>query len=708
MVYPGNPELSGQAQERVMTAFRQVVAKLQDGRREEALIGLEFVLRLDASFAPATNLQQQLASGSAEIDLSEIIAQLRAPTTDAINELLVEAVEQFNQRQFLEAKETVERVLNDLPGHPDARQLANQIQDCLKVESQVGQFLAQAREALDLGDPQEAANFVLMAQALDPHHPGISPMLEAIQSAGGSTASLRPPDTGRDGEDDDIAISFATVDDREPGFAADMAAAAAAPQPGAVESPASPPTRAPSDDFFGGGDLAFGEEPGAEGMGDLSDLFEVDAPPPQPVVPETSAAPDQGVEEAGRIQQLLTTGSAAFERGDYQGAIDAWSRIYLIDPAHEEATERIEEARRRKEEIDRRVEHMLYDAQEATVAGDTAKARRLVDEVLALQANHIEAIELRDSLADAGEGTLSALGLDTGAPSMPDLEDDLFQEDLPAADTHGAAEMALEERGSGVPSTGPPAQRTGGLPARAILFAVVGLVVLALGIWFGTRLLSSDTEAKQTEALNRALVQAEGLFKQGHVEEAIELLQEFPATGLDQTRITNRLARYQQALAPPTPTPVPQTLVNARAALEEGRWLAAYRAAIEGLKSSPQDTGLLEVRSRVLEHEPRLATLYNHLQSDDPRAAVNVARDLARDYPNSPEVTAELDRVLFNAAIAELRGYNLTGGEGLLRELAHRHPDDAEVSRTLELIEKYKSRPGDPLMETYISSLAPR
>jgi tetratricopeptide (TPR) repeat protein len=707
MVYPGNPELSGQAQERVMTAFRQVVAKLQDGRREEALIGLEFVLRLDPSFAPAKNLQHQLASGSAEIDLSEIIAQLRAPTTDAINQFLVEAVELFNQRQFLDAKEMVERVLADLPGHPEARQLLGQIQNCLKVEGQVGQFLAQAREALDLGDPQEAANFVLMAQALDPHHPGISPMLEAIQSAGGSTANLGPLDGGHDAENDDIAISFATVDDRDPGFAADLADAAA-PLQDDFASPAQPATQEPHDDFFGAGEVDFGGEPGGDEMGDLSDLFEVDAVAQQPAAPERPPIPDQGNQEASRIEQLLATGSTAFDQGDYQGAIDAWSRIYLIDPAHDEATERIDEARRRKEEIDRRVEHMLYDAQEAAVSGDSTKARRLVDEVLALQPNHIEAIELRDSLDSAGAGAVAARDVDADVPSMPDLEDDLFQEDLPADRELAVAHVDLADHEASSPSGALPAPARRGLPVRALVFALIGLVVLALGVWFGSRLLSSNTEADQTEALNRALVQAEALFKQGHTEEAIELLHEFPATGLDQTRIARRLARYQQALAPPTPTPVAQTLVDARAALEEGRWLAAYRAAMEGLKRSPQDSGMLEVRAKVLEHEPRLATLYNLLQSGDTRAAVNVARDLARDYPDSPEVGAELDRVLFNAAVDELRGYNLTGGEGLLRELSRRRPDDAVVARTLELIEKYKSRPVDPLMETYIASLGSR
>ena len=67
MAYPGDQELSVEAQNRVLAAFRQVVARMQEGQREDALIGLEFVLRMDPNFAPAINLQHQLSSGSGEV-----------------------------------------------------------------------------------------------------------------------------------------------------------------------------------------------------------------------------------------------------------------------------------------------------------------------------------------------------------------------------------------------------------------------------------------------------------------------------------------------------------------------------------------------------------------------------------------------------------------------------------------------------------------
>ena len=172
-----------------MTAFKQVLTNLQAGQREEAMIGLEFVLRLDPKFSPAANLKRQLASSSNEIDLGDIIAQLQAPTTEAINGLLIEAVDDFNSREFLGAKEKVEKVLIDLPGHQEARDLRDQIDKALKIEGQVGQFLIQAREALANGDPQEAANFVMMAQALDPHHTGIASTLKEIDETGGLALS---------------------------------------------------------------------------------------------------------------------------------------------------------------------------------------------------------------------------------------------------------------------------------------------------------------------------------------------------------------------------------------------------------------------------------------------------------------------------------------------------------------------------------------
>ena len=64
-----------------------------------------------------------------------------------------------------------------------------------------------------------------------------------------------------------------------------------------------------------------------------------------------------------------------------------------------------------------------------------------------------------------------------------------------------------------------------------------------------------------------------------------------------------------------------------------------------------------------------------------------------------------LDRCLFNAALANLRSYNLTGARGYLNRLQERHPDDKDVSRILDFISSYSSRPVDMQLEIFIGSL---
>jgi tetratricopeptide (TPR) repeat protein len=357
MAYLGNRELSIEAQDRVMSAFRKVIANLQQRQREEALIGLEFVLRIDPLFGPAIELRRQLQGGAEAIDLSDLIAQIEAPTTDTINELLIEAVEDFNNRDFIAAKSKVERVLLELPGHQEARRLLNQLQESLKVEQQVGQFLIQAREALANGDPQEAANFVLMAQALDPHHGGIASTLHEIYARSGGPPADGPP-----------ARPAARAGGSPPPAAAGLDRSFA--HAGSARAPSSTTADAP---WSSGGDELFGDGPGAAefpgpdfGAEPLTDAFDADfgepgidlgAPPADDVsdlfeaTARTAATAPSSDQPA--VAQLLARGMAAVEAGQYLAAIDAWSRIWLDDPTNEDVGPRVAEAKKRLQQAAR-------------------------------------------------------------------------------------------------------------------------------------------------------------------------------------------------------------------------------------------------------------------------------------------------------------------------------------------------------------------
>ena len=708
MEYPGNQQLSSQAQERVLTAFRQAVQKLQEGGREEAMIALEFVLRLDPKFGPAQHLHQQLTSGASEIDLSAIVGQLQDPANTQVDQLLVDAVDDFNERRFHQAKEKVDRVLLELPGHKEGRDLLRQIEEALKVEAQVGQYLVQARQALDRGDPEESANFVMMAQALDPHHPGIATVLAEFQERG----VPGPPPEAPGPAPDEVPAG-----DTGEGFEFGFETTELPMDGGSAGSP--------FDADFGNDEPLPGEaSPAAEAAADagMDELFEAGDDMEAPVPPPDD---DGSGETSDQVKNLLIQGEEAFQNGDLDTAIDLWSRVFLTDPSNTEVTHLIEQARKRRAESRREVESLLSEALEAARGGRPEDAARLLNDLLKQEPTNLPAIELAEQLeageiaeAPPEEPAPPPAGV-PGEPAVPDTLDDLgvdlFEAEPSPSPEAGEApetmaglldsfedEEPLEEE--------PPTRRRGlgaGLPVRAVALGAGAVLVLALGIWFGLSFFGGGGtgEGIDQQALQQSLVEAEKLFKEGRAREAVHLLENLNATGPDRARVERRLERYRQALLPPTPTPVPDEAVSAREALEAGRWLEAYRLIQKGLAAHPEDPGLMELREQALQVDSAVVPLLKAESDGDYETAVGICRDLLDRHPDNQEVLEELGRNLFNLAVMQLRAYNLTGAEVNLSELATMDPEDDEVQRILEFVERYKVRPVDMQLKIFISSL---
>ncbi len=71
--YPGSPSLSAEAREKVLQTFRHTLDMARAGRNEDALLGCDFILKMDARFAPARRLLSSLRGISAGtvIDLAD-------------------------------------------------------------------------------------------------------------------------------------------------------------------------------------------------------------------------------------------------------------------------------------------------------------------------------------------------------------------------------------------------------------------------------------------------------------------------------------------------------------------------------------------------------------------------------------------------------------------------------------------------------------
>ncbi len=724
-----------------MSAFRQVVTKIQDGLSNEALIGLEFVLRLDPTFAPGVALQEQLISGQADIDLSSIISHIEAPDTDAINLLLIEAVEDFNQHNYLEAKERVEKVLIDLPGHAEARRLAAQIDEALKVSTQVGQFLTQAKEALADNRPQDGANFVLMAQALDPHHSGIEATLAEIHRAGSTAKNVpdagvassgqppRPPatpppadeglsppaDFGTMADDQPSAPLFQPpTDDEAPvekghAFSGGFSAASSEePESdswdvaGAFDEPASQPDRVP---------VSPPEPESFELGGDVADLFEVSSDSSETPLWETPESPSQPQpEDTDPVEDLLAQGTAALESGNPQDALHHLSRILLIDPENSQAEALIDRARSAVEAMEHQLQASLSEAEMAWDAGEKDRARTVVEEVLVAAPHNEDALALMARFTSQGP----ELPLpppppsDPVVPSPPESAPPL--EEGPTEDITALQDFdsAMDQLGTDIPTVGVDRPVGGGsnVPWRWVILGGGAVAVVLIGMWLGSSFLPQRGEDVDTaRAISERIENAQLLFDQGKGEEALDLLRSFDVEGIDKQRIDKHITRFETALIPPTPTPIPESVETGRSLMDEGQWLEAFQVVDKGLAQHPGDAGLLDLREQIALIEPRINALFNALAKNDFEVGADLAAQLADRHPDQEGLGLVLDRCLFNAALSNLRSYNLTGARGHLKRLQKRHPDDSDVARILEFISSYANRPVDMQLEIFVGSL---
>jgi hypothetical protein len=300
------------------------------------------------------------------------------------------------------------------------------------------------------------------------------------------------------------------------------------------------------------------------------------------------------------------------------------------------------------------------------------------------------------------------------APELPELDDDLFGDVVDS----GAAAALEGEAGDELfddddifddfeeISVIDRLRRR--LPMRMLAIGAVALVVVLAGVWLGARFMSAEPEVDDSTAVNEVLVEADRLFKAHKTEEALHLLREFPASGLSQQRIDMRIAKYEESLAPPTPTPIPEYATRAQTQLDQGLWWSAYMSAVEGLKTHPDDTGLEEIRALIVDIEPEAVVLENALNSNDFRTAVSITEDLLVQYHEQGDLLVVLERCLFNAALAESRAYNLTGAENHLTRLLELKPEDEEATRFLEFVQKYKVRAADMRLEIFIRSMDER
>lgn len=678
MSYPGNQSLPADVQQRIRSTFEHTLTLASSGNRQEAILGCEFVLRMDPHFEPARRLQERLGSGNGPVAVDDLAAQLAGrpvPPAAGADELFADfdplavpelpdlaeephygaGLEGELQRLFAERRfqELLNRARQDsaaVAASPELRRLTEQAEERLEAAPYVNKFLSSTREMLLKGDRVEAGRLLDKARSLDASHPGIAEISSQLAMA----PPPPPPPASADGIDFSAALAS------DPGFSL----------------------------------------PGMSGAGG-------DEP---------------------RIQELLQQGQAAFEAGDPQGAIDVWSRIFLIDIDNREASRRIEGARRQKAERERQAEEIFHDGVDRMGARDLAGARHAFEQVLVLQPEHLGAREYLEQLA-RGE----VLPFPGAKPAPAGAGENLL------SGIDGTAELRQEILIPPDPVKSKAAAKGGGAARRAAAgssakrrFILLGAAVLLLVAFVGFYLYSyretifpnsqpEPVAAPHAAAAPDPLAKAKSLHANGKSKVAIAQLRRLPPSAPQYAEAQKLIAEWEKE-GIPAAAPAPgaeltgesaarrdKLLAEARQYFAERRYLKAeerFNEASRIAKLEDADAAASAEARHQLEPIARQIALVR--KENEWETALPELWKLYQADSSNQDVRQLIVDSYYNLGVRDLQRNDAKQAIDQFGEALKLDPRDALVERYQRFAQAYKSRDKDLLYRIYVKYLPSR
>ncbi|MBP1619675.1 MAG: hypothetical protein H6Q02_442 [Acidobacteria bacterium] len=690
MPYPGDPSLDPSVQQRVMTAFAEAVRLFREGHPEGTKTVLRSILEVDANFQPGQRLWAAIEEGGS-LDLGQLLGELAAVAPADTEGGLGRARDAMARRDFQAALSLAQAVLRELPGQAEARQIALDAQQRLRAAGEIGAHIARIEETLSSGMIDEAKSFLGLARTLDPTHPKLAELEQRLQQAsaasGGGTGFEfevfeHAPEPAEPGSESPAEPAGEMIIEQAGGMSMSVATghdAGASPEP---------------DRAGGAAGLAF------DGSGAAAGLSFESAPAPA-AADEPAAA-----ETAGRIAVLIEQGQQAFDARDWRGAIDAWSRVFLIDPHNQDAEARVEQARRSLEETDRLAEHRFYEAREAFDQGRRDEARRLCEEVLTLQPQHLDAQDLLARLDVPAAAPPPPAAPPLVTPTPQELDEELFRDDFVPASS-----ATLEEGLAGGLTTTPadagraprPRRRFSPAVSLPVIGAALGLIAL---IAVGGFLLRGKVFSGGGDVVGQALVEAEQVAQQGRLQDAIDLLKSVQdqSEGEQAQQLSQRLLEYQRQLKASS-TPARTVDVGPiREAIAAGQRLKALRLVRDGLAQVPGEPALIEEQAVLLDYARSLPQLADAQAGRRWETVRNLAGEILKAHPDDAEVRRLWEAATFNLAVTHLRKYQVATAQSLFDELV-KATGDPEAAQHQRFAAAYLSRPTDPRYQIYVGNI---
>ena len=684
MTYPGNPSISPEVQKRIGNTFEQTLGLAERGSHQEAALGCDFVLQLDPQFQPARTLAERLRQTDGAVPVDDLRDLLAGRPSQ--EERKAEADELFREGTDaglgggFDLSDELADLDSELPeigdgglgdgfdagaGDPlSETDLRDRLEDLFDQRRWDELTSLAGRHADRVGDDARLAHMATTAAARQEAEPYVERFLGAAR---------RAHEKGDDAEAALLLDKARALDPSHPGLAADA-------------GPGVPPAAAASG------------APAAASPAIDAHLFADESDP--------------------RIAELLSEGQTAFERGDHQGAIDAWSRIFLIDIDHDEASRRIEEARRLKNEQERRIEEAYHEALSDLEAGRRDEARAGFEHVLELSPGHLAAREQLDRIA-AGQASASAppplAHAATKAPPPEPLKEEILVPPEPGmAPSQGAAAAAPTQAG---------ARR--GAPRRFALIGSVVLVLVLAGAYVGWQqwdrfFPNADDTPPQTATQEDPITRAMRLHAEGRTAIAINQLRRLPPTSPQYEEAQALISQWEAAEqpadggAPAAPLSGADAerqavlLAEASRAVAAGENLRARELLVEaeGLAPLPAEA---EALTASTESALRPLARYVDLvaQGESQRALPDLWQ-LHQENPSDLDVRRLIADAYYNLAARSLQQGDAEIAAEHLREILEIQPGDPEIERLLSFAETYARRDKDLLYRIYVKYLPPR
>ncbi|HEY8132764.1 MAG TPA: tetratricopeptide repeat protein [Thermoanaerobaculia bacterium] len=420
-----------------------------------------------------------------------------------------------------------------------------------------------------------------------------------------------------------------------------------------------------------------------------------------------------------KIQQYLADGDRAFDAGDYQTAIDLWSRIFLIDVTNDQASERIEKAKAKRRDSEQQTERLLAAGIQAFDRGDTNGAREKFTQLLQIDPKNTTAqeyIERLDQVPTEGGATGFASQY-IPPPNVPRA--DIFADAPMSADTvvppPPAPVAARKPAAAGKqPAKAKSASLSQGMPMRAILIVVVLVVVGAAG-WFAWSKFMSKPK-HDPAATDAIFAQATSLAQKGQYDAAIAALQDVKADDPQHDKALQMMADLQQKksqaseqIAGRPGAAVYQEAVTAGKAAFDARDYDTAKKQFEAaarVKPLPPDIKpLYDTASQQVAKLEGAKTLFKEQRYQD---ALTNLQSLEQQDPQNASIKRLIIDSHFNLGAVALQEERLADAAREFDEVLKTDPSDELARRSKGLAERYNGQPKDLLYKIYVKYLPRR